>query len=278
MKTRNFALCALGLAAAITVGSADTASAQAKSDKRIPVRKEGPVEQTVRVDTVRLAPRVDTVMVRGRTDTVVRTVERVRVDTVMQMLPIQKLPGLYFGVGAGVAIPFQSWRNTTKDGPDVNVQVGWFPKDGALGIRFDGNGAFFGRRETDCPLCPSPKLWSGSGDVVLRFPLDRTSKLNPVFYVLGGGGIDKFSDFLPYRNSDGKIVTAGEDTFLSYPGLTLTTTTRGSKSWYWHYEGGAGMDFNLGAAHLFVESKYASINTINGNSHYFPTIAGLKFY
>ena len=107
MKTRNFVLCALGLAAAITFGGAETASAQAQSQRRIPVRKDAPVEAPVaHVDTIRIV-RVDTVTMRGRTDTV--TI-RMRPDTVMQMqmLPIQRLPGLYFGLGAGVAIPMNN--------------------------------------------------------------------------------------------------------------------------------------------------------------------------
>lgn len=281
MKTSNFALFALGLAAATAFGSAE-ASAQAKSTTRIPVRKDQPAEMA-KVDTIRVVVR-DTVMMPGRRDTVVRTVMSPVVhDTVMQMLPIQRLPGLYFGLGAGVAIPMNDWRNTTKDGPAVQAQLGWFPKDGALGIRVDGLANFLGRRETDCPACPKPKLFEGNADLVLRFPLDRTSHLNPVVYVMGGGGIDKFSDFLPYRNSKGVIVSAGGDTYLNYPGLALSTTSsaanfRGDKTMFFNYNAGAGLDWTAMGAHWYVESKYTTINTTKGNSHYFPVIFGLKFY
>jgi hypothetical protein len=277
MKTRNFALCALGLAAAITFGGAATASAQARSDTRIPVRKEQTPEPVApKVDTIRIV-RVDTVTLRGRVDTV--TV-RVKPDTVlqMQMLPLQKLPGVYFAIDGGVAVPYSSYRKSQKDGPIIGAQLGWFPGAGALGLRIDGAAAFFGKRETDCPNCPSPRLYSGSGDVVLRFPLDRTSKLNPVLYFLGGGGIDKFSNFLPYRNKGNAIVTAGSDTYLGYPGLPLTAATAGDKSIFYHYEGGLGLDFNVSAAHMFVESKFVSVTTTNGPSRYFPIVAGFKFY
>ena len=278
MKTRNFALCALGLAAAITFGGAATASAQAKSQKRIPVRKDKPVEAVVpaKVDTIRIV-RVDTVTLRGRVDTV--TI-RMRPDTVvqMQMLPVQKLPGVFFAIGGGVAVPFSSYRNSQKDGPIVGAQLGWFPKDAALGLRLDGSAAFFGKRETDCPNCPTPKLYSGSADVVLRFPLDRTSKLNPVLYFLGGGGIDKFSDFLPYKTNRNTIVTAGSDTYLTYPGIPLTAASAGDKSLFYHWDAGIGFDFNAGPAHMFVESKFVSVNTINGPSQFIPTIIGFKFY
>ena len=177
MKTRNFALCSLGLAAAITLGGAVTASAQVRSDTRIPVRKDQPAEAPARVDTIRVV-RVDTVTLPARVET--RTVTRVDTVTQMQVLPLRALPGVYFGIGGGIAVPYRSWRNSTKDGPDLNVQLGWFPQNGALGLRLDGNAAFLAERDTDCPNCPKPKVYQGNADVVLRFPLDRTSKLNPV--------------------------------------------------------------------------------------------------
>ena len=277
MKTRNFVLCALGLAAAITFGGAETASAQAQSQRRIPVRKDAPVEAPVaHVDTIRIV-RVDTVTLRGRTDTV--TI-RMRPDTVMQMqmLPIQRLPGLYFGLGAGVAIPMNNWRNPSKDGPDFQGQVGYFPDNGSIGVRADVNYAMISARKTGCAACPNTTLLSGSADLVFRMPLDRTSHLNPVIYLLGGGGLDKFNTFLPYKNTDGRTVTAGKDTYLSFPGIPLTTATAGTKSMFYHYEFGAGLDVNAGPAHLFVETKYSTVNTVNSSSHYWPTVAGFKFY
>jgi hypothetical protein len=274
MKTRNFSLCALGLAAAITLGGAPTASAQARSQTRIPVRKEAPPE-VVRVDTVRIV-RVDTVTLRGRVDTVTTT----RYDTVrvMEVLPLQRLPGLYFGLGAGVAVPMNDWRNTTKDGFAIQGMAGWFPRNGMLGLRVDALGDFFGHRKTDCPACPSPKLFEANADVVLRFPLDRRSHLNPVLYFLGGGGIDKFTDFLPYVNTKNVVVTAGKDTYLNYPGRPLTAATAGDKSWFWNYNFGGGLDWNVGPAHMYVESKYTAISTTGGKSHYWPITAGFKFY
>ena len=102
MKTRNSALCALGLAAAITLGGALTAAAQdttrARPQTRIPVRKDQPVAPP-RVDTVTVT-RTDTV-VRTRTDTV--TVTRVDTVTRIEELPLQPLGQWQFGVGVGAA-------------------------------------------------------------------------------------------------------------------------------------------------------------------------------
>ena len=285
MKTRNFVLSALGLAAAITFGGATQASAQAKSQKRIPVRKDDKPAETpmaMKPDTVFIRSKPDTVMMRMRPDTVMM---RMKPDTVMQMqmLPLQRLPGLYFGLGGGVAIPMNNWRASTKDGPSAQAQIGWFPKDGSIGIRADGLANFFGRRETDCPLCPKPKLYEANADLVLRVPLDRTSHINPVVYFMAGGGLDKFTDFLPYKNTDGKIVSAGGDTYLNYPGLLLSTTSgaanfRGDKTLFFNYNAGAGLDFTLADLHFFTETKFTTINTTKGNSHYWPVTIGLKFY
>jgi len=277
---QNHMMCALGLAAAISFGGA-AASAQATSDKRIPIRKDipsAPAPAPAKVDTVSLPGRVDTLMVQGPVRTVTVTVHDTTTVTQLVMPPVRGLPGVYFGLGAGVPIPMNSWRNSTKDGPGVQAMLGWFPHDGALGLRADVTGSFLSHRDTDCPSCPDPKIYAGNADLVLRFPLDRQSKLNPVVYFLGGGGLAKISDFLPYQNTDGKTVTAGEDTFLSYPGIPLTPATRGTSTWFVNVEAGAGLDFNLGSAHLYVESKYSTLGTTNGGSHYWPTMVGFKFF
>ena len=115
MKTRNSALCALGLAAAITLGAV-TAAAQdttrARSQTRIPVRKDQPAAAA--------APRVDTVTVT-RTDTVVRTrtdtVTVTRVDTVTRIeeLPLQPLGSFQFGIGVGAALQCRCSRRRGSD-------------------------------------------------------------------------------------------------------------------------------------------------------------------
>ena len=285
MKTRNFVLCAFGLAAAISLGGAATASAQARPERRIPVRKDERPE--VHVDTIRLPGRVDTVMVRSRPDTVIRTITgATRYDTVTLAPPIMKLPGVFFGLGGGVGIPMNNWRNSTKDGPALHAHLGMYPGTSAVGFRLDGDAAFLHHRDTDCRTCPNPRVYSGSANLLVRFPLDRTSKLNPVIYALGGGGLDKFQNFLAYQ-ANGKLVTAGGDTYVPFaagppPGTTgaaiaVTTANRGTKSLFYHWDAGAGLDFNLGGAHMFVEGKYVAINTIGGNSHLWPVVAGFNF-
>jgi hypothetical protein len=278
MKTRNSALFTLGLAAAITLGGAVTAAAQqdttgrARSQRRIPVRKDQGTQAAVapRVDTVTVT-RSDTVIVR-RTDTV--TVTRVDTVTKIEELPLQPLKSFQFGLGVGAALPTGDWRNVAKDGYDLHAHLGLFPGAGPVGLRIDGDWAAMGGRETDCSNCPGAKLISGSANLVVRFPMDRKSPVNPQIYFLGGGGIDKFTDFTAYRTTEKspKIVTAGKDTYVG-TGSIVNATTAGTKSSFYHWDFGGGIQLSK----LFIEAKYVSINTTGKNSAYVPILIGLNF-
>lgn len=277
MKTRNSGLFALGLAAALTLGGAVTAAAQrdttgrARSQRRIPVRKDqGTQAVAPRVDTVTVT-RSDTVIVR-RTDTV--TVTRVDTVTKIEELPLQPLKSVQFGVGVGAALPTGDWRNVAKDGYDLHAHLGFFPGAGPVGLRFDGDWAAMGGRDTDCKGCPGAKLLSGSANLVVRFPMDRKSPVNPQIYFLGGGGIDKFSDFTAYRTTErpSKLVTAGKDTYVG-TGSIVNATTAGTKSSFYHWDFGGGIQLSK----LFLEAKYVSINTTGKNSAYVPILIGLNF-
>ena len=275
MKTRNSTLCALGLAAAITLGGAVTAAAQdttrARSQTRIPVRKDQPAAAVqARVDTVTIT-RTDTV-VRTRTDTV--TVTRVDTVTRIEELPLQPLGAFQFGVGVGAALPTGDWRNVVKDGYDIHAHLGWFPGASVFGLRLDGDYVSMGGRETDCANCPGAKLISASGQAVLRFPLDRKSPVNPQIYFLGGGGLDWFQDFTPYRTTErpSLVVSAGPDTYRG-TGSVLPGTSALADDQLYHWDVGGGIQLGR----FFIEAKYISINTTNKNSAYVPILVGINF-
>jgi hypothetical protein len=254
-------LYALGLAAAITFGGVVEAGAQRRAtpQTRIPVRKDVPAP---RADTITVV-RVDTITVRGRTDTVTTTV--MRYDTVTRMVypPLQRLPGLFFGLGAGATIPMNNIRAVVKDSWGVQGQVGYFPGTSAFGVRADATYGQMHRRETDCRTCSNPKLWTIGGDVIVRMPLDRTSKLNPVLYAFGGGGWSNFSD-----------VDARQRAVVGRPPNAPDFTNGGQAYW----DVGPGIDFNVGGLHLYAEGKYMTFLTDGKNAHAFPVYAGLKFY
>jgi hypothetical protein len=193
----------------------------------------------------------------------------------MEELPLQPLKSVQFGLGGGLDVPLGAWLNSAKLGYNAHAPLGFFPGASPLGLRIDGDYSQFGARESDCSACSSTKLISGSANLVLRFPLDRKSPINPTIYFLGGGGIDKFTDFNPYRTGTNNqtIVTAGKDTYMSYPGVPVTTTSAGDKSMFYHWDFGGG--FTLG--HFFMESKYTSINTNGANSKHIPITVGINF-
>ena len=269
MKTRNSGLFALGLAAALTLGGAMTASAQdttrARSQRRIPVRKEQPAPQPARVDTVTIT-RTDTV-VRTRTDTV--TVTRVDTVTRIEELPLQRLPGWQFGLATGMDIPTGSWLNSSGIGWIGHAHIGWFPGTSPIGIRIDGDYTGFSS-QGDCTNCSSTKLGQLSGELEWRIPLDRKSKVNPVLYFLGGGGFDWFSDFAPYQKGDRTIVTAGDKTITNFPGIPATVISSNSGGTFYHWSVGGGIQ--LGG--FFVESQYKSINTTGSASAHVPVLVG----
>ena len=280
MKTRNSALCALGLAAAITLGGALTAAAQdttrARPQTRIPVRKDQPVVAPPRVDTVTVT-RTDTV-VRTRTDTV--TVTRVDTVTRIEELPLQPLGQWQFGIGVGWAAPTGDWRNVVKDGYDIHAHIGWFPGANVFGLRLDGDYVAMGGRETDCSACPGAKMFQAGLDAVLRFPLDRKSPVNPQIYFLGGAGLTWFNDFTPYRTTERPpvVVTAGDNTFLvTGPAggavVVRTSDLTDDSGSPWHWDVGAGIQLGK----FFIESKYVAINTENKSSAYIPIRLGYNF-
>jgi hypothetical protein len=187
-----------------------------------------------------------------------------RYDTVTRMVypPLQRLPGLFFGLGVGSTIPMNNIRAAVKDGWGVQGQVGYFPLNSPLGARIDGTWGTTPARDKDCPLCSDAKLWSIGADLILRLPLDRTSKLNPVLYVFGGGGYAKFSDVDPRYTA-----------FFRAPSEPLWE----SKG-HGYYDFGPGVDFNVGGLHLYAEGKYYTILTDRKNVHVFPVYGGIKFY
>ncbi|MEO6528909.1 MAG: hypothetical protein ABIP93_19990 [Gemmatimonadaceae bacterium] len=223
-----------------------------------------------RVDTVTVM-RTDTVVMR-RTDTV--TVTRVDTVTRIEELPLQPLGTVQFGLGIGAALPTGDLRNVAKDGFDAHAHLGFFPGAGPVGLRIDGDYVAMGGRETDCANCPGMKLISGTANLVVRFPMDRKSKVNPQIYFLGGGGIDKFTDFTAYRTTEKspKVVTAGKDTYTG-TGSIVNAAGAGTKSSFYHWDFGGGVQLGK----VFLEAKYVSINTTGKNSAYVPILIGLNF-
>src|SRR5688500_4167109 len=108
MRVRNITSCALGLAAALTLGSLsaqaqDTSKVRTRSDTRISVSKG---EVAAKIDTVYIT-RYDTVRVNN---TIVR-VDTVTVATPQPVMPVKVNGPMYWGVYAGPTMP---WGNVDR--------------------------------------------------------------------------------------------------------------------------------------------------------------------
>ena len=195
MLNRNALLLVAG--AAFIAFDASSASAQARSTRRIPVSKEAPGEVAPRVDTVTVY-RTDTLRMQGRVDTLRLTNTVTRVDTVVQSVPMltRHVGGLYFGLGGGVGLPYGSIRTVNQPGEMAQLQVGWQGLNNPLGFRLDGtwnrfarnpeygtqarnnNGTFvtLGDRSAQCRprRWPAPVIRMGAAGALMRELVDWT--------------------------------------------------------------------------------------------------------
>jgi len=122
------------IAAALTLGLAATAAAQAKPTKTVPITKEAPGE-VVRVDTVRIHDTVTTTVYRRDTLTVtgptITRYDTVNVVTIPGYLDVGN--GLYFGLGGGAYYPSAGLGGGQIPGYAAQVNAGWDAQGSPIG-------------------------------------------------------------------------------------------------------------------------------------------------
>jgi len=172
--------------------------------------------------------------------------------------------GWYVGLGGGAAVPTGTISDFYKPGFGVTVPIGWQPTTSAFGIRFDlGYSRFNGRSAGTNGLSfqpDDPNIFSATGNLTLdlvKFGESRRGAL----YLVGGGGVYRFTDFFSGDRSD-------NDTESAFQG---TPTTKGGLT------GGAGLAFPIGGASLFVETAYTTAYTEGNNTRWVPVMFGLKW-
>ena len=250
-----------------------TASAQdttrARSQRRIPVRKEQPAPQPVRVDTVTIT-RTDTV-VRTRTDTV--TVTRVDTVTRIEELPLQRLPGWQFGLATGLDIPTGAWLQSNRLGWTGHAHLGWFPGTSPVGIRsmvITATSAHrIGARTAARRRCGSCRESScGVSRSIGRARSIRRSTSSAAAVSIGSTTSFRIE---PERSHDRERQAARpsrRERFRRVFRSPSSRRTSGGTFGHWSLGGGV----QLGG--FFIESQYKSINTNNGNSNHVPVLVG----
>jgi opacity protein-like surface antigen len=293
--------------AALVLGTASTASAQADttrratSQQRVRVTKEATGE-VVRRDSAFIRDsiaRADSLarMERMRQDSIARAdslarMEKMRLDSIardsaaradsiaraQQPAPVTdtirtptttmtsdafsvRRGNWYLGLGGGPNVPVGAVEDVYKTGFNVTVPIGWQPQESAFGIRFDLSYSRLNGRDDLGGVQPDdPNIWSATANATLdlfRFGDSQRGAL----YLVGGGGVFRFTDFFNTDRSDNEPESAFEGNPVTKAGLT----------------GGAGLAFPIGGASLFVESRYTNAFTDGENTRWVPVVIGLKW-
>lgn len=275
MNARSFSMFVAGVAALIAV-DATVASAQTTSTTRIPVTKEAPGEvvkvDTVMVhDTVTLAPTVDTI-------TTTNTVT-VHDTTTMNVMPSWAIAhgSMYFGLGAGVSMPFGSIRTVNEPGFNGQVQLGWQPVGRALGIRADYNVTGYAENNQFAPFGARPTVQTGNLDLRLNLPIFKSLfGTFPRFslYALGGGTFARYQA-LRFRTED---PATGE---TSDSPITIATVDP-SYEHKFGWNAGGGLAWRFAGSEVFVESRLIGFTPDRAGSvdmaKHVPITIGFNWY
>jgi hypothetical protein len=207
---------------------------------------------------------------RARQEELAR-IERARQDSIAaaerarlaeeERFRVGRFGGWYFNLGAGASVPMGDFDDLYGTGFNITGSAGWHPTQSAIGIRFDVgydrlNGETFTPAGGPTVDLSDAAIWSGLGEVTLRIP--RALGLNP--YVVGGGGVYRFSD---YGSSDA--------------GTSIYGNGNEGSSTEWGWNAGGGLRFGWGFTSLFVEARYMSVGTPGDRAEWVPIILGITF-
>jgi hypothetical protein len=165
--------------------------------------------------------------------------------------------GWYVGVSGGGALPNGDFENLGyQSGYDVNVPIGWHRPGNLLGLRLDlGFSAFDGRSfvgngpggSSVTLTNGSPKVYSATLNTTLRIPLG-TQRFN--LYGVGGAGLYHFRSFGGTSALGGFL---GNDVLETNEAqLKQTRNKIGAQV-------GGGIDFGVGPASIFIESRLVNV-------------------
>jgi hypothetical protein len=151
----------------------------------------------------------------------------------------------YIGFGGGVSIPTGDFADQVNTGWLGQVVAGITGPTGKLGGRINGT---YTRHSFDTILDDDPnvRIIGAMGDVVFS-PGQPEAKLRP--YLLGGLG---------FQNAKENTATADGETNFAF-------------------NFGAGVNFGMGGAKLFVEGRWLSIRGDGGSTSLIPLSLGIRF-
>lgn len=167
--------------------------------------------------------------------------------------------GFYFGAGVGTAVPFNLLSDLGYDsGFDLTIPIGWHQPGHTLGVRatlaFDQVHADVATAAATAPAmlgsAPDPKIYTGTVDAVMKFPIGRLALEGRglSLYGVGGGGVYLFRGF-------GGSTQLGDVLGGDKIGSSAKNVHK------WGVNAGAGMEYGLGPTAVFVESRWVNVFT-----------------
>jgi opacity protein-like surface antigen len=151
-----------------------------------------------------------------------------------------------FGVGGGVTIPTGDFNTAAKMGWHGIGQLG-YGLSGGLGLRAD---FFYGENKFD-GVSGKTKLAGGLGNISYDF--QTAGGVKP--YVIGGAGVFNVK---ASASAGGISASASETKFA--------------------FAAGGGLKFKAGSdSHVYVESRYVSVQTSGGSTGFIPVTVGISF-
>jgi hypothetical protein len=209
--------------------------------------------------------------------------------------------GFYVGVAAGAAIPRTNLDQVYRTGYNIEVPIGWDPIHSALGVRVNlgygrlrSNSNFQYTAANGTLATPNDaQIWQGVLDAKLNLPIGHFLGATSNVYAVGGGGAYYFRNY-GYGSSAAGTTTAGTTggTTTSSSGTTAYspgTSTNGQVANGLGYTSadrqtrfganlGGGLSWGIGAASLYVESRFVRVFVPNRNSDYVPVMVGITFH
>jgi opacity protein-like surface antigen len=181
--------------------------------------------------------------------------------------------GWYIGVSAGGAMPTGDFEALGYGkGFAVNVPIGWHARSSFLGARldlgytqFDGE-TFTGIGTGNTPVTlnnSSPKVLSAALNLTARLPLNGSRSLN--LYGVGGAGLYHFRSFGPTSALGGFL---GNDVLDPNDEAIERTKNKVGTQF------GAGIDFGVGPASIFLESRWVNVYADRGDAVQFRDFFG----
>ena len=275
MRVRNITTCALGLAAALTLGasvsaaqSTDTTRLRRPSEQRINISK-GEVAPVVRIDTVYVT-RYDTVRVDN-------TIVRVDTVTVTQTVPVYATrgPALYWGLLGGLDKPIDNIDNVYETGWHLGALLGYEPAKTFVGYRLGLN---FTRMDpedafTVAQVGDSPKLLTLNGDVKWNFFGGQRFGI----YGITGLAYHRYKDMATVSDID----AAGDDP-CDFPNVNDDDSCFVSAKDEWRnkfgWNLGGGVDFSFGRSMMFIEATVQALQANDERTWRVPVSFGFRFF